>query len=119
MQDIFRWTFSDERAVPEEVNNYLIEGEEARGAYFTVRDYAVFTNYRLIVVDSQGLTGKKKEVYSVPYNSILMWSVENAGTLDFNSEVEMKTKMGTIKINLGRKVDVANLNRLIAYSLFK
>ena len=36
---------------------------------------------RLIVRDAQGLTGKKVEIYSLPYSSINMWSSENADKL--------------------------------------
>ncbi|MGL5978673.1 MAG: PH domain-containing protein [Erysipelotrichaceae bacterium] len=113
------WTFRDERDTPQDVYNYLVDGEVVHGSYYTVRDFACFTNKRLIVVDSQGLTGKKKEVYSIPYSSIYMFSVENAGTFDFESEVEMITKFGTIKITLGRKVDVKALNKLLSQGVLK
>lgn len=61
--------------------------------------------------------GKKVEVYSLPYSSINMWSTENAGTLDFNAEVELWTRAGHIKINLGRGIDVRQFDRLIAEAL--
>lgn len=114
LQARFIWTFSDEREIPKEVEEYLIPGEETHAAFYTVRDYAVFTNKRIIMVDSQGLLGKKKEVYTIPYRSIYFYSVENSGTFDLNSEVELETKMGTIKIKLGRKVDVKALQLLLA-----
>lgn len=85
--------------------------------YKAVRDRAIFTNKRLIVRDAQGLMGKKVEVYSLPYSSINMWSTENAGTLDFNAEVELWTRAGHIKINLGRGIDVRQFDRLIAEAL--
>lgn len=67
-------------------------------AYKTFRDSAIFTNKRLIIRDAQGLTGKKVEIYSLPYSSINMWSTENAGKLlDFNAEVELWTRTGHLK----------------------
>ena len=57
------------------------------------------------------------ELYSVPYSSINMWSSENAGTFDLNSEIELWTRAGKIKINLGRDVDVRRLDSLIAHVL--
>ena len=111
------WTFMSECQVPADVNSILINGEHAVAAYKTIRDSAIFTNKRLIVRDAQGLTGKKVEIYSLPYRSIDMWSIENAGTLDLNAEVELWTKAGHIKINLKRGVDTMDLDKLFANSI--
>ncbi len=76
---------------------------------------AVFTNKRLMVKDAQGLTGKKVEIYSLPYSSIVMWSTENAGKmLDFNAEVELWTKAGHIKLNLKKGIDVRKFDEILA-----
>ena len=84
-------------------------------AYRTFRDAAIFTNKRLIVRDAQGLTGKKVEIYSLPYSSIFMWSSENGhGIFNFNSEIELWTKAGHIKVNLAKGIDVRRLDKLIA-----
>ena len=116
---ITTWTFNSECAVPADVDDLLIDGEHAICAYKTIRDIALFTNKRLIVRDSQGLTGKKIEIYSLPYSSINMYSTENAGKIDFNSEVELWTRAGHIKINLARSCDVRKLDRLIANAILK
>ena len=109
------WTFIAPCAVPSDVNELLIPGETAVCAYKTIRDSAIFTNKRLIVRDAQGLTGKKVEIYTLPYSSIVMYSTENAGRiLDFNSEVEMWTKAGKIKINLNKDVDIRALDKVLA-----
>ena len=81
------------------------------------RDSAIFTSKRLIVRDSQGMTGKKVEIYSVPYSSINMWSTENAGRLDMNAEIELWTRAGHIKISVGKKIDVRRIDMLIANSV--
>ena len=85
--DILAWTLVSECPIPQDVQNLLVQGEQAVGAYKTFRDTAIFTNMRLIVRDAQGMTGKKVEIYSLPYSRIDMWSSENAGTLDWNSEL--------------------------------
>lgn len=108
------WTFVQEVSVPSYVNEILIDGEEAKKAYSTIRDIALFTNKRLIVVDVQGITGKKKEIYSLPYRSINMWSSENAGHIDFNSEVSLWTKAGFIKINLKKGIDIRSFDKTLA-----
>lgn len=68
--------------------------------------------------DAQGMTGKKVEMYSLPYSSIIMWSSEHAGALDRNAELELWTRAGRIKIEIGRGVDIRRLDQLIAHSVF-
>lgn len=117
---ILEWTLIDECPIPNDVDEILVDGEVAIAAYKTFRDSAIFTNKRLIVRDAQGLTGKKVEIYSLPYSSINMWSTENAGKfLDFNAEVELWTRAGHIKINLQKGVDIRRFDKLIAESLIK
>ena len=113
--DILAWTLVSECPIPQDVQNLLVQGEQAVGAYKTFRDTAIFTNMRLIVRDAQGMTGKKVEIYSLPYSRIDMWSSENAGTLDWNSELEMWTRAGHIKVKLGKGIDVRRLDNLIAH----
>lgn len=108
------WTFFSECAIPADINQMMTSGEKPAKAFKTVRDVAVFTNKRLIVRDSQGLTGKKVEIFSLPYSSINMWSTENAGHLDLNSEVELWTRAGHIKINLKRGINIRMFDALLA-----
>lgn len=116
---VLTWTLLKECKIPDDVSDILIDGELAISAYKTFRDVAIFTNKRLIVRDSQGITGKKIETYSLPYSNINMWSSENAGIIDFNSEVELWTRAGHFKIKLNREVDVAQFDRLIAEVVLK
>ncbi len=44
-----------------ELSAFLIEGEQIQNGYKLIRDLIVFTNWRLILVDKQGMTGKKRE----------------------------------------------------------
>lgn len=120
LKAMLTWTFSIECPIPDDVQNILVEGEKAVCAYKTIRDVAIFTNKRLIVRDAQGLSGKKVEIYSLPYTSINMWSTENAGKfLDFNSEVELWTRAGHIKINLNKNIDIRKFDTLLASVLLK
>ena len=108
------WIFYQEIPVPHDVQELLINGEVAERAFRTVRDVEIFTNKRLIVKDVQGLTGSKVEIYSLPYSSVHMWSTENAGMLDFTSEVELWTRAGNIKIQLKRDINIRTFERLLA-----
>ena len=98
------WTFLRECPVPADASDLLINGEEAVAAYATIRDCAIFTNKRIIIKDAQGITGTKIEMYSIPYANINMWSTENAGVIDFNSEVELWTRAGHFKIRLSKGI---------------
>lgn len=67
----------------------LVDGEQVTGAFKVVRDLFVFTQFRLILVDKQGLTGKKVDYHSIPYKSISQFSVETAGHFDMDSELRI------------------------------
>lgn len=107
------WTFFEEAEVPKAVEEILVDGENVEIAYKTIRDVAVITNKRIIIADRQGLTGKKIEVYTIPFKSIIMYSSENGGLLDFNAELELWTRVGKFKLNLSKKVDIRKLDRII------
>lgn len=106
--------FYNEIEPNDEIKSLIGSNEQIYKAFKTFRDVAVFTNKRLIITDKQGLTGMKKEIYSLPYKNVLMWSTENAGMLDSTSEVELWTKVMNIKIKLSRDVDVREFDRLLA-----
>lgn len=114
---LMTWTFVQEVEVPDTVKDLLIAGEEAHVAYKTVRDVAVVTNKRLVIADRQGLTGKKVEIYTIPFKSIIMYSSENGGTFDLNAELEFWTKAGKFKLNLDKKIDIRKLDKIIAEAI--
>ena len=62
----------------------------------------VVTNKRIIITDRQGITGKKVEIYTIPFKSIIMYSnfFKNGGMLDFDGELELWTKVGRFKLNV-------------------
>ena len=112
---ILSWTLVSECPIPADVQHLLTQGEQPVAAYRTFRDVAIFTNLRLIVRDAQGMSGKKVEIYSLPYSRIDMWSSENAGSLDWDSELELWTRAGHIKVKLNKGIDVRRLDGLIAH----
>ena len=72
-----------------EFGQMLIRDEQVLAAYKWVRDKVVFTTHRIIHVDVQGLTGKKKSFISYPYSSIHKFSKESAGWLDWDAELRI------------------------------
>jgi hypothetical protein len=67
----------------------LGHGEQVYAAFLLIRDTILFTDRRLILVDKQGITGKKTEYHSVPYRSITHFAVETAGTFDLDAELKI------------------------------
>jgi hypothetical protein len=71
----------DPGAATAEFGRLLANGEKIYAAFDFVRDAMLFTNGRLILVDKQGITGRKIEYLSIPYRSITHFSVQTEGHL--------------------------------------
>ena len=72
-----------------ELQDVLMPEEKVDLAFKLVRDLLVFTQKRLIIVDKQGVTGKKVEYKSIPYRSISRFSVETSGHFDLDAELKI------------------------------
>lgn len=81
----------DQSEITKDINPLLIDGEEIEASFKVIRDLIVFTDKRLIIVDKQGVTGKKIEYHSIPYKSISHFSVETAGNFDLDAELKIWT----------------------------
>lgn len=68
-----------EKDICKNVQALLLEGETIVGAYKTVRDQAVFTSHRIFLVDMQGVTGTRQEIFVLPYRKILHYGIKTAG----------------------------------------
>ncbi|AXI29151.1 cytoplasmic protein [Priestia megaterium] len=80
---------ADIRGTEKDLQNILIANERVKQAYKVIRDLMVFTTKRLIIVDKQGVTGKKTDYHSIPYKTITHFSVETAGTFDLDAELNI------------------------------
>ena len=60
-----------------EYGRLLADGETVEAAFKLVRDVLLFTNRRLILIDKQGMTGRKIEYLSLPYRSIVVASTDD------------------------------------------
>ena len=70
-------------------DGFLMEGEEVRREFKGLRDAMLFTDLRLVVIDPQGIRGKKVSIASIPWKSITAFSVENSGTFDLEAELKV------------------------------
>lgn len=105
----------NENAFEKMIAPILIDGEEIIGSYQSVRDGVVFTNKRLIAINIQGITGKKKDFTSLPYSKIQAFSVETAGIFDLDSELELWfSGVGRVKFEFIGAADVSYICKMIS-----
>ena len=109
----------DPSSVLKDVQPLLIEQEQIIGAYKAIRDYCIFTNKRLIAVNVQGVTGKKKDFSSLPYSKVVAYSVETAGVFDLDSELELYfSGLGKVKFEFTGSSNIVQIGQTISrYSL--
>ena len=99
----------------ETVSCFFVDGEKTISCYKAVRDYVVFTNKRMIVVNVQGITGKKREFSCLPYSKLQAFSVETAGVIDIDTDVDLVfAGLGTVHLEFSIGTDIAKLLRLIS-----
>jgi hypothetical protein len=75
--------------VERDLEAILAEDERVERAFRLIRDLLIFTNRRFILVDRQGVTGKKTTYDSIPYRAITHFAVETAGHFDLESELKI------------------------------
>ena len=107
-------------AVGANVLGLLLPDEKILGVYKSVRDYVMFTDKRFIAVNVQGITGKKQDIPSMPYKNITCFSVETAGTLDIDSELEIYiSAVGKVKFEFTGRSDIVEIGKMISQNVFK
>ncbi|MCP4693728.1 MAG: PH domain-containing protein [Desulfobacterales bacterium] len=110
----------DAEELEKDFEGVLVDGERIEKAFQVIRDLFIFTNYRLVLVDKQGMTGKKVEYHTIPYKSVTHFSIETAGHFDADSELKLWVS-GTsepIRKELKRGVDVVGIQKTIAKNMF-
>ena len=97
------------------IDDFMITGEHVIGAYQSMRDGVVFTNKRIIAINIQGITGKKKDFTCIPYSKISTFSLETAGVFDLDSELEIYLSgVGKVKFQFTDATDVKEICRIIS-----
>lgn len=93
----------------------LVDGEDIIGSYQSIRDGVVFTDKRIITINVQGITGKKKDFTSLPYNKIQAFSVETAGMFDLDSELDLWfSGIGHVRLEFTGAADVSHICKMIS-----
>ncbi|MGL4994001.1 MAG: PH domain-containing protein [Bacteroidales bacterium] len=89
--------------------------EEVIYSYKSVRDRAIFTNKRVIIIDTQGITGKKKEFLSIFYSKISAFSIETAGSFDLDCDLKLfVSPMGEVELGFIRGTDIYKISQLMS-----
>ncbi len=105
----------DDKAFGKMIDDFLVDGESIIGSYQSVRDGVVFTNKRIIAINIQGLTGKKKDFTSIPYRMITTFSLETAGVFDLDAELEIyMSAVGKVKFEFAGSTNVKEICKLIS-----
>lgn len=106
----------DTETLQKEYEAILCEDETIEQAFAVIRDKWVFTDKRLIIQDTQGVTGHKRDYHSIPYRSVVRFSIETAGTLDEDTEMKIWVRgmAGPIEQSFSRKTDIKAIQRALA-----
>ena len=102
--------------VQKEYGRILAKTEKIEKAYKLIRDMFIFTDKRLILVDRQGLTGKKVEYHSIPYRAITHFSIETAGHLDLDAELKIyiSGSHAPVEKKFNKSLDIYELQSVLA-----
>ena len=97
-----------------EVDGLLIADEKVEFAFKTIR---VFTNKRIISIDVQGITGKRKSFATMPYSKIQYFSIQTPGFMELFPDSElfvMFTNGFTAKFEFKGAVDIGKIGRMLS-----
>ena len=99
----------------------LAPNERVEHAYQLIRDYFVFTDKRLVLVDKQGITGSKVEYHSFPYKTITHFSIETAGTFDLDAELKIWVSGNPVPVQktFNKKLSIYEVQQVLASYVLK
>lgn len=99
-----------------EYGQLLVEGEAFEVGFRAFRDVFVFTDRRLVLINVQGVRGKKHEYLSIPYSKITKYSIESAGSFDLDAELRLwvGSDPQPIKREFSKQVSVYDLQQILA-----
>ena len=85
VRDMFstKATEIDSKEAEQVIEKILMAGEKIEQSYRGLRDLLVFTDKRIIFVDIQGITGKRRNFISIPYNKIYRNRIKNIRSIWF------------------------------------
>jgi len=113
---VFKLSPAEPNQLGPEVAPLLVQGEQVIACFRGVRDFVVFTDKRLIAVNVQGMTGKKRDFTSLPYSKIQAFSIETAGHFDLDAELDLWfSGLGKVRLEFKGNADIRGLGQLIGH----
>ena len=98
------------------VGDLLIDEEGIFASFRGMRDMVIFTNRRIISVNVQGITGKKRDFTSLPYSKVQAFSVESAGVFDLDAELDIWfSGLGQVRFEFNSKFDVRAFSKYLGH----
>ena len=100
----------------EQYGQLLCNGERIEIGFKVIRDTFIFTNKRFILIDKQGLTGKKVQFLSIPYRSISRYSIETAGHFDLDAEFKIwiGNSIEPLKRKFNKSVNIYDVQKVLS-----
>ena len=112
---VFKLELIENSIGKKEVEFLLLENETIEFSFKSMRDMVIITNKRVIAINVQGITGKKRDYSSLPLDKIQAFSVETAGSMDLDSELELWfSGLGKVKFEFSRTVDIRSIGTFIS-----
>jgi hypothetical protein len=109
----------DVNEVSEELAPIIADTESIQQVFKEIRDMYVFTNKRLLLIDKQGLTGRKVDYHSIPYRAITQFKVETAGHFDLDAELKIWVSGQAEPVEKELKKDtVVGIQKMLATNMF-
>ncbi|MFO7939854.1 MAG: PH domain-containing protein [Bacteroidales bacterium] len=97
------------------IEDILTSNEDIHLVFSHMRDKVWLTNKRIIAMDVQGLTGKKKSFRSFPYSKISSFSIETAGTFDGDSDFKIwLSGVGLFEIKFRKKLNIKKVAKFLS-----
>lgn len=99
----------------------LVDGETIEVGFKVFRDTFIFTETRLIIINVQGMTGRKSEYLSIPYSKVTKFSIETAGHFDLDAELKIwiGSEDAPLQKKFDKKVNIYDVQKVLASHLLK
>jgi len=100
------------------VVDLIVPGENVLGSYKALRDGIIFTTSRIIVINVQGLTGKKVDYTSIPYSKFNAYSIETSGVFDMDAELNIYVSgMGMMTFEFRGRSNIREISQFITQAI--
>ena len=104
-------------SIHNEVAGLMVNVERPLMAFKTIRDQLVFTNKRIISIDVQGITGKRRSFTSLSYSKVQFFAIQTPGFMELvpDSELFLHFTNGfEATFEFRGNVDIGQIGRIIS-----